>query len=117
MEGELPYKDGDIIIPTDGNRFEVRFKKRGINSTSDLPSGNIVKTTHTEKPGGYNIGTKSDFESDGSLIVIFDIKEQTKAAYLREVKIAWTKKGETLEDSDFTTYTFDLSRTTLAPVE
>ena len=78
-----------------------------------MPSGTIVKTTHTEKAGGYNTGTKSDFETDGSLIAIFGITAETKDAYDREVKIAWTKAGGSVAESDFTTYTFDLSGTTL----
>lgn len=113
VNGELPYKSADSIFPTAGNRFAVRIYNNNITSKSQLPSGTIVKTTHTEKAGGYNTGTKADFEDDGSLIAIFAVTAQTKGAYPREVKIAWSKAGANVVDKDFVTYTFDLSGVTL----
>ena len=112
--GTIPYGAADSMFGTAGNRFAVRIRKYGITSTSDLPTGNIVKTTNTEAAGGYNVGTRSDFETDGSLIAIFAPTAATKNAYNREVKIAWKKAGGSVVDSDFTTYTFNLSNATLA---
>lgn len=108
VTGEIPYGEADSIFPTAGNRFAVKINKDGITSKTQLPNGTIVKTTHTEKEGGYNTGTKSDFETDGSLIAIFEITDETLSAYDREVLIKWVSGGT------FTTYTFDLSRATLA---
>ena len=113
VTGEIPYGSADAIFPTAGNRFAVRIYNRDVTSTASLPSGTIVKTTNTEKAGGYNLGTKADFENDGSLIAIFAPTAQTKDAYNREVKIAWSKAGASVTDADFTTYTFDLSGATL----
>ena len=88
-------------------RIEVKLNKDGITSTSALPSGNIVKVTNTDIAGGYNIADKSAFETDGSLIVYSKIAEGS-LDNIREVMIAWSEAGE------FTRYTFDLSRCTLA---
>lgn len=107
VTGEIPYGEADSIFGTAGNRFAVRVYKDGITSRSDLPSGDIVKTTNTNATGGYNVGTKSDFETDGSLIAVFAPTSETLSAYDREIKIKWAS-GE-----DFTTYKFDLSRATL----
>lgn len=107
VTGTLPYKAGDSIFPQAGNRFAVKLNKDGITSTSDLPSGNIVKVTNTDIEGGYNIADKTAFETDGSLIVYAKIASDSLSRE-REVMIAWS------EADKFTKYTFDLSRCTLA---
>ena len=76
-------------------------------------SGDILKATNTDFPGGYNVWTKDDFEDDGSVIIIVAPTSETLSAYDREVKIAWSKAGDDIVDSDYTTYTFDLSNATL----
>lgn len=68
-----------------------------------------MKVTNTDFVGVYNITTKNDFEDDGSLIVLVAPTAETLDAYDREVKIAWSIAGGSVADSDFTTYTFDLS--------
>ena len=117
VTGTIPYDATAGIFPTGGYRFAVRLSNPEITAKSQLPSGDIVKATNTDFAGGYNVGTKSDFENDGTLIAVVAPTAETLGAYDREVKVAWTKAGASVADGDFHTYTFDLSDARLASHE
>lgn len=104
VDGTLPYKIADTILGLpSGNRFSVKIKNNNITSQADLPSGIIARVTNTGVASGYNTYDKSAFESDGSLIVVLDIKNKNIPI---EVKITWTAGIET-------TYNYDLKDVSL----
>ena len=113
--GLIPYGQADSVHPTAGYRFATKIIKDGVNNIDSLPSGNIVKVTNVNEVSGYNVYTKSAFETDGSLINIFAPRPNATSKTF-EIKIAWTKAGSSVTDSDFTTYTFDLSEVTFQAV-
>ena len=103
VQGVLPYaNNNDLRLPV-GNRFAVRFVNSEITKKADLPSGTIVTTI-----GKYdtNTGTKSDFENDGSLILVGNAYKGTNTV----IKIKWTSGVETV-------YTFNFDNATFAPAE
>lgn len=112
--GIIPYGSANSLFPTPGYRFAVRISRPTITASSQLANGNICLITNTEKSGQFFQYTKVNFETDGSLIVVFAPTQETLATE-RQVKIAWGV-GETLSSEDYTVYTFDLSNVSLAPI-
>lgn len=115
VSGQIPYGSANSLFPTAGYRCAVKISRSSITSSSELPTGNILVITNTEDENNPFVYTSSGFESDGSLIVIFAPTADTLSTS-RQVKIAWGIEGDTVADTDFTTYTFDLSDATLAPI-
>ena len=112
VTGLIPYGRADSLFDFAGHRFAVKISRDTITSRNDLPSGNIVVVTVGTEVSQY---TKDAFETDGSLIYIAAPTAETLTTP-RVVKIAWSIAGETLQESDFTSYTFDLSDAELAPI-
>ena len=112
VTGLIPYGRADSLFAYPGYRFAVKISRDSITSRDDLPDGNICTVTVGSETTTY---TKSAFETDGSLIYIAAPVSETLATP-RVVKIAWSIAGATVEESDFTSYTFDLSGAELAPI-
>lgn len=112
VTGLIPYGRADSLFAFAGYRFAVKISRDTITSRDDLPDGNICTVTVGGETSTY---TKSAFETDGSLIYIAAPVRETLATP-RVVKIAWSIAGSTVEESDFTSYTFDLSGAELAPI-
>lgn len=112
VTGLIPYGRADSLFAYPGYRFAVKISRDSITSRDDLPDGNICTVTVGSETTTY---TKSAFETDGSLIYIAAPVSETLATP-RVVKIAWSIAGSTVEESDFTSYTFDLSDAELAPI-
>ena len=112
VTGLIPYGRADSLFDFAGYRFAVKISRDTITSRNDLPSGNIVVITVGTEVSQY---TKDAFETDGSLIYIAAPTAETLTTP-RVVKIAWSMAGDTLQESDFTSYTFDLSNAELAPI-
>lgn len=83
--GTLPYSEATpaIGMPA-GNRFETRFAYEGITSKADLPSGKICTVSISD--GTTNEYTKSNFENDGSLVNIVNVRNNSTLT----VTVDWT---------------------------
>ena len=93
VTGTIKYVSANANVSlAAGNHVILDFKHPNITSTSALPSGTIVKVTHTELAGNYNTATKDAFETDGSLVVAVNLATAASLPLSepREVKIAWT---------------------------
>lgn len=102
--GLLPYEDADATLGLPaGNRFTVRIANPDITSKDDLPSGDILKITNKNVPGGYNTYNKSAFEADGSIISVVNIEN---TGSILEIIIKWTSDGWTTYTYKFNTATF-----------
>lgn len=112
VTGLIPYGRADSMFPFAGYRFAVKISRSTITSRDDLPDGTIVKITVGSE---VTQATKSNFEEDGSLIYIAAPTQETLTTP-RVVQIAWSIEGSTVQESDFTSYTFDLSEAELAPI-
>ena len=98
VTGTIKYVDANAAVGlAAGNHVILDFKHPNITKSA-LPSGDIVKVTHTELAGNYNVATKDAFETDGSLVVAVNLAtaKSLPLSEPREVIIAWTKEGNNL---------------------
>ena len=114
ITGTIKYVSANANVSlAAGNHVILDFKHPNISSTSALPSGTIVKVTHTELSGNYNTATKDAFESDGSLVIAVNLATAASLPLSepREVKVAWTadKDGNLIWER----YILDFSGATL----
>ena len=114
--GPIKYVSANAEVSLSaGNHVILRFAREDIpTSGSVLPAGTIAKVTNTTDPSGYLTATKTDFETDNSLVVACNVS--TSVSYdlsvPREVRIAWTTDGTNLV---WTKYLIDFSKATLSP--
>ena len=109
--GTVPYVENPGFGLESGNVFTIRLKNREVKNNRaiteenphGLPSGKICKITNIKVDGGYNEYTRSEFEEDGSLIVLVNVR----AGSTLEVMVKWT------EDADFVTYTYTFDEATM----
>ena len=102
INGFIPYRDADSFSPA-GPAFVVKLKNPTILDAAQLPTGNIYKATNDRVPGGFVEGTKADFETDGSLVMVCETNYNRWAAHkVIEVSVAWTKDGGELVWTDYT---------------
>ena len=102
INGFIPYREADSFSPA-GPAFVLKIKNPTILDATQLPSGNIYKATNDRVPGGFVEGTKADFESDGSLVIVAETNFNRWAAHkVIEVDIAWTKEDSELVWTKYT---------------
>lgn len=88
VKGTIPQGAAVPAINLDaGNRFVIKLANPSITAQSQLPSGNIVKTTNSTT-GYVNEKDKTVFEEDGSLIIVTNIQD---ANTVYTVEIEWSK--------------------------
>lgn len=88
VKGTIPQGAAVPAINLDaGNRFVIKLSNPSITAQSQLPTGNIVKTTNSNT-GYVNEKDRTVFEADGSLIVVTNIQD---ANTVYTVEIEWTK--------------------------